>query len=344
MNPIDLRSDTVTRPNSEMRDAMRDAEVGDDARRLPNGSYGDPTVNRLEHEAAEKLGMEAALFLISGTMANFVALRTWCKRGDVVAVGRTSHLYRKEPAAFDPEFHGLHAVALPDETGIVALGALNKALPEGSPAVLCLENTHNAACGLPWRADEAEDVIAAAHATGAQVHLDGARIFNAAVALNVDVKSLTKDVDSVMVCLSKGLGAPLGSILAGPRDFIDRARTVRKHLGGQWRQAGVAAAAGLVALRDIEPRLESDHAKARRLATLLGADLADTGQTRTNMVQMRLPSTGPSAQAVVAEAADNGILLHAGSPTAIRLVTHQDLSDDDIGRAARVLSAAAASH
>ncbi|TQC42450.1 hypothetical protein EEB14_48790 [Rhodococcus sp. WS4] len=340
LNLIDLRSDTVTRPTARMREAMRDAEVGDDARRLADGTYGDPTVNILEAEAAEVLGKEAALFLISGTMGNFAALRTWCNRGDSVAIGRMSHLYRKEAAAFDSEFHGLEAIALPDETGIVEADALKATLTEHHPVVLSLENTHNAACGLPWAAEEAADVISIARATNVTVHLDGARIFNAATALKVEVTTLTNDADSVMFCLSKGLGAPLGSILAGPRDFIDKARTVRKHLGGQWRQAGVAAAAGRIALYDIESRLSRDHERAQNLAVMLGPELVEPGKTRTNMVQLRLPEAGPSAHAVVSKAADDGILLHAGSPTSIRLVTHQDLSDADIEKAAKVLTAA----
>ncbi len=335
---IDLRSDTVTRPTEAMRKAMYAADVGDDARLLPDGRYGDPTVLALEERAAEVLGLEAALYTVSGTLANFVALRTWCDRGAFVAIGDSAHLYRREKSGFDPNYFGLTPVELDDRTGLPGAEAVREAVATHRPALLCLENTHNAACGAVWGPERGAPVYAAARQAGVSVHLDGARIFNAAVALDTEVSALTAAADSVMFCLSKGLGAPIGSILGGSKEFITRARGVRKLLGGQWRQAGVTAAAGLVALDGARERIEADHARARRLATLLPTTLVDRDRVQSNMVQISLGPTDPLAEDVIARAADRGLLLQSTTAGIIRLVTHGDVSDADIDRAADVLN------
>lgn len=337
MNRIDLRSDTVTRPTPEMRKAMHEAEVGDDGRILPDGSYGDATVTALQERAADLFGKQAALYTVSGTLANLVALRTWCNRGATVAVGHGAHILRREKSAFDPDYFGLSPIALDDKDGLPNADSVRDACARHRPALLCLENTHNAACGAAWGTRRAAPVYAAARSAGVPIHLDGARLFNAAVALATDVKDLAADVDSVMFCLSKGLGAPMGSVLVGTTGFIEHARQVRKLLGGQWRQAGVVAAAGLVALEGIDERLAADHAKARRLATLLPAELVDPERVHTNMIQVSVGPTGLAVEDVITHAAEQGLLLHSTTAGVIRLVTHRDLSDFDIDRAGEIL-------
>src|SRR5579884_1746137 len=267
---IDLRSDTVTHPTPAMREAMYRAEVGDDV-------YGeDPTVNRLEALAAETLGKEAALFVASGTMGNAVAMLTPCRRGDEIVMGDRSHTYLYEvggPARLNGS--PIRPVrTLPD-------GTLDRAqldhsffgddVHEARAGLLCLEDTHNMCGGRVLSAATLRELAAPARRRGLPVHLDGARIFNAAVALGVPVRELAAEVDSVQFCLSKGLSAPVGSIVAGSRDFIAEARRVRKLLGGGMRQAGIIAAAGILALTEMVDRLAEDHANAKRLAEGLAA-------------------------------------------------------------------------
>ncbi|WP_033329918.1 threonine aldolase family protein [Actinomadura welshii] len=340
LKPIDLRSDTVTLPTEDMRKAMYQAEVGDDGRLLPDGRHGDPTVAELEEHAARLLEKPAALFMASGTMANLTALRTWCPRGAAVAVGRTSHLYRREVSAFDDGYFGLRPVELPDPDGLPGADAVRLALRRHDPAMLCLENTHNAAGGTAWTPRQGASIHEVTSAAGVPVHLDGARLFNAAVALAVPPGALAAPADSLMFCLTKGLGAPMGAVLLGEAGFIARAREVRRLLGGQMRQVGVVAAAGLVALRDFRERLALDHERARglaeRLADLRGARV-DPGRVRTNIVQMLLPDGGPPLRTVQDELARQGVLVHSTGARTVRLVTHRDLSDDDIVHAADVL-------
>jgi threonine aldolase len=339
---IDLRSDTVTLPTQRMREAMFAAAVGDDGRLTEGGRSGDPTVAELEQRAAALFAKPAALFMPSGTMANLVALRTWCARGSAVAVGSTAHLYRRETSAFHDAYFGLRAVELADTDGLPLAGDLSAALAEHDIALLCLENTHNAAGGVAWGAEDVAPLRELASSADVPVHLDGARLFNAAVALGCEPATLAAPVDSLMFCLTKGLGAPMGAVLLGEADFVARAREVRKLLGGQMRQIGVAAAAGLVALNGFTDWLSTDHQRARRLAGLLtglrGARV-DPDQVQTNIVQVLLPESGPPVPEVIRDLTAAGVLVHSTGDAMVRLVIHRDLSDADITRAASVLHA-----
>ncbi|MBI3975112.1 MAG: low-specificity L-threonine aldolase [Armatimonadetes bacterium] len=327
---VDLRSDTVTSPTEAMREAMRRAEVGDD-------QYGeDPTVRRLEELAAERLGKEAALFLPSGTMANLAAVLSHTQRGDEIIVEARAHTYLTESG-------GMSAVAGVIPRPVLAeRGAISAAQVEAvvrTPNVhfaptrlLCLENTHNRAGGAVMTPAQQAEVCAAGHRHGLRVHLDGARIFNAAVALGADARDLTRDADSVMFCVSKGLSAPVGSLLAGEAAFIARARRARQMLGGAMRQAGVVAAAGIVALETMIDRLAEDHRRARalaqRLAEIPGVRV-DLTTVQTNIVILEVDD----APAVVDRLAAHHVLAHGLDRTAIRLVTHRHIGDAEIDRA-----------
>ncbi|MBE3590336.1 MAG: low-specificity L-threonine aldolase [Firmicutes bacterium] len=340
---IDLRSDTVTTPTEEMRRAMAAAEVGDDV-------YGeDPTVLRLEEAAAERMGKEAALFVPSGTMGNLVAVLTHTTRGDEILLEAESHIY-------DYEVGGLSAVAGavprliegrrgkfgPDDVR-AAVRAPNIHFPR--PSLLCIENTHNRAGGTVWTPEEVRAVARAAQDLGLRVHMDGARIFNAAVALGCSAAELAAPVDSVMFCISKGLGAPVGSLLCGSREFILAARKNRKMVGGGMRQAGVIAAAGLVALDTMVERLAEDHENARRLAEGLSSIpgfRVEPEAVQTNMVMADVTGTGRDAPTVVAMLADEGVLANAMDSRVVRFVTHKDVSAADIDAALAAIGRAVA--
>ena len=333
MDVIDLRSDTLTQPTEEMRQAMANAEVGDDV-------YGeDPTVNKLQEQAAEMLGKEAGLLMASGTMSNLVAALTYCHRGDEIVMGDQAHMFWNE-AGGASALAGAQIRLIPnDDQGRIDPADLEAAIrPPGnvhaSPTTLvCLENTHNRCSGGVLTPEDTAKIGQVAHAAGASVHLDGARIFNAAVALEVPVKELAKDVDDVSFCLSKALSCPVGSVLCGTRDFIDQANKWRKMVGGGMRQAGVLAAAGLVALDSMIDRLADDHANARRLAQgLANIDglTVDPDSIHTNIVIFEVdPSLGPSAKLISALGAED-VKVSSPSPTAIRMVTHRHISSDDV--------------
>jgi threonine aldolase len=334
MKPIDLRSDTVTRPTPEMRKAMAEAEVGDDV-------YGeDPTVNRLEARAAELLGMEAALFVPSGTMGNAIAVRILTERGDEVLVERRSHVARFELSGMSVlsgvmprmvDATGGHLT--PDD---VRAAAGPRAYYKSDVNLVVLENTHNLGGGTVQRVEDVQAVIAAARDCGFRVHLDGARIWNAAVALGVPPAALVKGVDTVMSCLSKGLCAPVGSVLASSRERIEKARRVRKLLGGGMRQAGILAAAGLVALDALIPRLADDHANAKLLGEALSRSKGvRVAPVETNIVVATLE--GRTAPDVVAALRQEGVLATAMDARTLRLVTHRDVSREDCERAAVAL-------
>jgi len=329
---IDLRSDTVTRPTEEMRRAMATAEVGDDV-------YGeDPTVNRLEELAAEKVGKEAALFVPSGTMGNQVAIMTHANRGDEVIVEAESHVFIYEVGGI-AALTGAQPRQLKGKNGIPDPADIRSAIRDENihfptTRLLCLENTHNRAGGTVISPEKMGELAEAARERGVSIHLDGARIFNAAVALGVDVKELVRDADSVMFCLSKGLGAPVGSILAGTREFIKRARKNRKIMGGGMRQAGILAAAGIVALEKMVDRLAEDHANARLLAEgiaeLKGIKIdLDTVQTNIIILEVDKKTAGMSAKELTTRLFENGIKANAYGEK-IRLVTHKDISRQDI--------------
>ena len=334
MNPIDLRSDTVTRPTPAMREAMARAEVGDDV-------YGeDPTVNRLEARAAEVLGMEAALFVPSGTMGNAIALRILTQRGDEVLVERRSHVVRFELSGMSV-LSGVLARMVDAPGGHltpehVRAAVAPQAYYKSDVSVVVLENTHNLGGGTVQKVEEVEAVVAAARGCGFGVHMDGARIWHAAVALGVPPAALAKGADTVMACFSKGLCAPVGSVLASSRERIVGARRARKLLGGGMRQAGVLAAAALVALDTLVPRLAEDHANARLLGVALGRARGVTvAPVETNIVVGTLE--GRTASDAVAVLRAEGVLATAMDARTLRLVTHRDVSREDCERAAAAI-------
>lgn len=325
MRYIDLRSDTVTQPTEAMRQSMLHAEVGDDV-------YGeDPSVNMLEQRGAELLGKEAALFVPSGTMSNLLAMMSHCQRGEGAVLGSASHIYRYEAQGSAV----LGSVALQpvpmQADGSLALGDVSAALaPDDAhfaqTRLVCLENTHNGKV-LPLR--YLREMRTFVDSRGLQLHLDGARLFNAVVASGETVQAIAAPFDSVSICLSKGLGAPVGSLLVGSRDFIARVRRLRKMLGGGMRQAGILAQAALFALDQHVTRLADDHRRARRLAeglaALPGIEL-DLAEVQTNMVFLRL-SEGGSAP-LLAFMKERGILFSGYGE--LRLVTHLQINDEDI--------------
>ena len=338
MNVIDLRSDTVTRPSAAMRAAMAAADVGDD-------QFGeDPTVNRLQDRVADLLGTEAALWLPSGTMANQVALRVHTRPGDDVVVGRESHAMWHESGAA-----GANAGVQFTEVGLG--GTFNEAdfraaaKPRGHvvypPTTLVeVENTHNRGGGIVFPIDGAVAICAAARELGIATYLDGARLFNAAIADGSSVRDLAAPFDLVSFSLSKGLGAPGGSVLAGSRAAIATAVRCRRMAGGAMRQVGIFAAAGLYALDHHVERLADDHANARRIADRLADSrfvVLDPVTVRTNIIVFGLADDGPDAATVVARARERGVLVFAFGPRTVRAVTHLDVSKADCDRAAALL-------
>jgi threonine aldolase len=329
---IDLRSDTVTLPTPAMREAMARAEVGDDV-------YGeDPTVNRLEAVAAERLGKQAGLLVVSGTMGNLVAMLTHCGRGDEVILGTLSHTFLFE-AGGSASLGGIHHYALPNQAdGTLDLAAIEGAIrPDNVHAprtrLICLENTHNRCGGAVLPLDYCDAVGALAQQHGLAVHLDGARIFNAAIALGVEVHELARSVDSVSFCLSKGLSAPVGAVLCGEADFIAEARRWRKAVGGGMRQCGILAAAGIVALDQMVDRLAEDHANARRLAEgilhIPGLSV-DLDTVQSDIVIFDVTSDQITAAGLVAALLARGVKVSAISTTRIRAVTHYGIETSDI--------------
>ncbi len=335
---IDLRSDTVTRPTPEMRAAMAAAEVGDDV-------YGeDPTVNRLEARAAEIFARDAAIFVPTGTMGNQIAIRLHTQHGEEVICEARSHVLDWEMAMMSA-FSGCSPRTVAGERGILTWAQIRgviapKIYYRAATGLVCLENTHNMAGGTVTPLPLYEEIWQGAKDAGLPTHLDGARVFNAAVALGISVAKLTSGFDTVNFCLSKGLGAPVGSLLVGSRASIDRARIYRKALGGGMRQAGILAAAGLIALEEGPSRLQEDHANARVLAeTIAACEAADIDllSVQTNIVFFKLKNDG-DAPGLVAALKAEGILCSAIGSHAIRLVTHLDVSREQCERCATVLT------
>jgi threonine aldolase len=331
MKVIDLRSDTITHPTPEMRKAMSEAEVGDDV-------YGeDPTVNRLEAMAARMMGKEAAVFTTSGTQSNLIAVLTHTNRGDEIIVGDEAHMlwYEVGGAA---ALGGVAVRTVPtDSQGClddrdIERTIRSKDIHYPRTALLCLENTHNRCGGTVLTADYTDEVCNLAHTRGLKVYLDGARIFNAAIALGVDAPRLTQNADSIGVCLSKGLSAPVGSMLCGSRDFVERARKFRKMLGGGMRQVGVVAAAGIVALETMVDRLAEDHANARRLAqgleNIAGITLAQD-DVPTNIVMFHL-SPELSTEEFIGSLDKVGVKIGLRDGRPFRAVTNRMVSSPDI--------------
>jgi threonine aldolase len=336
---IDLRSDTVTRPTAEMRAAMAAAEVGDDV------YMDDPTVNKLQKRAAEIFKKEAALFVPSGTMGNQIAIRVHTNPGQEVITEANAHIYEFEMAAM-AVISGTLARPVPSQNGIMEWEAIRKAIRpkiyyRAQTGLIALENTHNMAGGTVYAKEQMDDICDHAHDAGLPVHLDGARIFNAATALHADVAELAQRCDSVMFCLSKGLSAPVGSMLVGSHSFIERARSVRKLLGGGMRQVGVLAAAGLIALEKMPARLAEDHQNARLLAELLQKVAAldvEPEKVRSNILMAGIARTGLDSSVLTGRLKDAGVLVSALDATRLRLVTHNDVSREEILQAAEILA------
>ncbi len=330
MKFIDLRSDTVTEPTPAMREAMARAEVGDDV-------YGeDPTVNRLQAMAAELMGKEAALFVPSGTMGNLASILAHCQRGDEVIVGDKAHTFLYEAGGISA-LGGIHSCQLPNQPdGSIALEHLQAAIRpkdihQPPTRLIALENTHNRCGGVVLSPEFCQQVGEFAKERGILTHLDGARIFNAAVALGIPAKDLAAPFDSVTFCLSKALCAPVGSLICGSQSFIERVRRVRKQLGGGMRQAGVLAAAGIVALETMIDRLADDHARAKRLAEKLRDApglILESGSPATNMIFAQLESASPVTTKQVCDALrERGVLVGAIEPHRFRIVVHYWIDD-----------------
>ncbi len=329
--PIDLRSDTVTRPTPEMRRAMAEAEVGDDM-------FGeDPTVNRLEAQCAELLGKQSALYVASGTMANQIAFMIQTRPGEEIILDAGSHPVHAETGGI-PANCGAQAHPVPGVRGqltpeLIAGAVRADAVHLPRTAMVSLENTHNNAGGTVYPPQQLSACCAKAHQLGLAAHLDGARLYNASVACGVSPKDLASGADTVCTCFSKGLGAPVGSVLAGTRDAMQEARRARKRLGGAMRQAGILAAAALYALQHHVQRLADDHAHAKRLAQglaeLSGVSLRPS-DVETNIVMIDLTDSAPPTEHVVARLAAEGVLLFAFGPRRLRAVTHLDVSREQI--------------
>ena len=336
MATIDLRSDTVTKPSAEMRQAMADAEVGDDV-------YGeDPSINKLQQKAADLLGKEAGLLMASGTMSNLVAALTHCKRGDEIIMGDQAHMFWNESAGASALAGAQLRLVPNDPQGRIDLDDLKNAIrPKGNvhmppTTLICLENTHNRCSGGVLTPDDTKRVADIAHDAGAKVHLDGARLFNASVSLEVPPAALVQDVDDVSFCLSKALSCPVGSILCGSNEFIEGAHKWRKMVGGGMRQAGVLAAAGLVALDNMVERLADDHSNAKRLAEGLAnieGISVDPTSIQTNIVIFEVAESAGNANDVINELADEGVLVTYPGQQSLRMVTHRHISASDIDEA-----------
>ena len=339
---IDLRSDTVTLPTPAMREAMYHAEVGDDV------YHEDPTINRLQEMAAERLGKEAAIFVPSGTMGNAASILAHAGRGEAVIVGNQSHIYHYEVGGASTLGGSPMVVVQTNPDGMLDPYDIQINISDGSDehsapsALLCIENTHNRCGGSVLSLEQVEQLTTLAHSHGLMVHMDGARVFNAAIALGVPVSTLVRTVDSVMFCLSKGLSAPVGSMVVGNRDFMQRVHRMRKVLGGGMRQAGVLAAAGIVALEQMVDRLVEDHETSKQLALGLAEypqiDI-NVDRVKTNMVMFSVrnskhePLGEKETELFLSKAREHGVLMGHIGQGKIRAVTHHGINDNDISEA-----------
>jgi len=341
MKIIDLRSDTVTLPTPAMRKAINTVELGDDV-------YSeDPTTNQLQEMAADMVGKEAALLVPSGTMGNLACVLTHCARGQEVILGDKSHTFLNEAGGISA-LGGIQVHTVPNQAdGAILLEDIEAAIRADNihfprTGLICLENTHNRCSGSPLNPEYTDSVAALAGRHGVKLHLDGARVFNAAVALGIDVKELTQSVDSMIFCLSKGLAAPIGSVICGTREFISEALRTRKLLGGGMRQTGIIAAAGVVALEEMLDRLKEDHDNARNLAEgiarIHGLSIDPQG-VKTNIIYVDFVSERLTADEFITRAVSRGVrFLHTG-PSRFRMVTHYGIVPEDIAEAIEILSA-----
>ena len=332
---IDLRSDTVTKPSAEMRRAMAEAEVGDDV------FIEDPTINKLQERAAEIFGRQAALFVPSGSMGNLTCILAQTRQGQEVICEESGHVYNYEMASMSA-IGGVLPRLVPGEDGILSWQSISKAIRpkvyyRSQTALIALENTHNMAGGTVYPTKLSEEICDRAHDAGIRVHLDGARVFNAATYLGENVVDMTRKFDSIQFCLSKGLGAPVGSMIVGSREFIERCRSIRKMLGGGMRQAGVLAAAGLIALEKGPKRLQVDHDHAKLLATGLAAIPGITlnpAKVQTNIVIFNLKTSGWSSSDFLQTLAKRDVLAVPVDNERVRMVTHLDVDRHDVEKAA----------
>jgi threonine aldolase len=339
MKIIDLRSDTVTLPTEEMREAIYQAKLGDDV-------FGeDPTTNLLQNMASELVGKEAGLLVASGTMGNLVCTLTHCTRGQEVILGDKSHMFLNEAGGMSA-VGGMHPHTIPNQdNGTMRLEDIEAAIRGDNPhwprtRLICLENTHNRCYGAPLTPKYVDSVASLAKEHGLSVHLDGARIFNAVVALEQDIKEFTRSVDSISFCLSKGLSAPIGSVVCGTRQFIEEAHRNRKALGGGMRQSGIVAAAGITALDTMIDRLKEDHNNARRLAggiaQIPGLSI-DVEKIKTNIIYFDLIVNKMAPDDLVKQVGEKGIKFLRTGPTRYRMVTHYGISAEDIDTTIDVL-------
>ncbi|MFC7071094.1 threonine aldolase family protein [Halobaculum lipolyticum] len=338
---IDFRSDTVTTPSDAMREAARDAAVGDDV------YEDDPTVNELEARAADLAGFEDALYVPSGTMGNQIAIRTHTDRGQELLCDEQAHVYKWELGGI-PQLSQVQPRILDcGDRGVptaeqVRDGFVAEDLHRPGTGLLCLENTHNSRGGVAVPKADIDEAAAAAHDLGVPVHLDGARFLNACVALDTEPTELTAEVDSAMFCLSKGLGAPVGSMLAGDAEFVERARRIRKLFGGAMRQVGLIAAPGLLALENVD-RLADDHANAARLAAGLNeVDGLSAPEPDTNIVMVNSEAAGLTGEELSAACKEAGVKFHAFGEDTCRLCTHLDVDEGDVDEALDLIAAAVA--
>jgi threonine aldolase len=339
---IDLRSDTLTKPTSEMRKAMYDAEVGDAGRTDSNGRGEDPTINMLEDLAAQLMGKEEAMFVPSGTMGNLIALMTFCPIGERVGVEKTLHVFNNEKAAFMnrpggliPEFYKT------DHKSIPCLDSIKSLLDDKKINLLCLENSHNFAGGTCLTKIQINDIYLLAKQHSVPIHMDGARVNNASIYLNTPVSEIVAPVDTVMFCLSKGLGAPVGSMLCGCRDFIAEARKIGKFIGGTLRQSGIMAAAGIVAIQEGRGRLIEDHENASLLAEKLKSNskiIINMEDVQTNIVRMDVTPSGYDAKIFQKELKIRGLKVGAISENLIRMVTYREIQKKDVIEASNIIN------
>lgn len=341
---IDFRSDTLTLPSKRMLDAISKAQVGDDGRVGTDGRGEDVTVNKLENEGSDLFGKESAVFVPSGTMGNLVALMSSADYGESVGVNHNLHLYRSEKGIFATRPGGLKAEFYEsDEYGKPAIESIKKLFSNKSIKVLTIENSLNFAGGACLTKADMKEICDICHDNQITVHLDGARIFNAAAFLGCNVKDLCSDVDSVMFCLSKGLGAPVGSLLVGSQDLIRKARVNRKLVGGGMRQAGILAAAGLIALYDGPQQVITDNLNAKKIADSLivenGALSIDPAMVQTNIIRVNVQKTGLSAEQVCRDLLARGIRVNPLTETSFRLVTYREIDDFQVNNAIEILTA-----
>lgn len=339
---IDLRSDTLTLPSEDMLDSIKLAQLGDEGRHDENGRGEDPTTRELEDLACTLTGKEGALLFPSGTLANHTALLTHCKRGDFIAVDDNMHIYRNEKAAFMDILGGMNPVFYQYNRSLsIDLDSLDHLIENYQLGLICMENTHNSLGGICIPLETMQQVYNRAKSNHIPVHLDGARLFNASTQLHVSAKELCKYTDSVMFCISKGLGAPIGSLLCGNKEFIDKAREVKKLLGGNMRQSGIISAPGLIALKNGIQRLQEDHNCAKLISEGLAKIphlLIDTKHVQTNIISIDIHETGLTSEEFIKKIAQKGILINAIDDHRVRIVTHNRTTNDDVKNTIKIFT------